>query len=145
MIGSGPNIGRAVTEVFASKRYSNVVLIARRASQLEEEQKALEQAVGQGVKVKTFAVDVVDSESLVKALDDAEAHFGKPECIFYNAARVLPSQFFEHTTDEMEYDFKVNHHPLPSFRVSHRRGACRGWLTFAQTDQRVGPVHGRQA
>ena len=108
VIGSGPGIGRSVTALFASKRYSNVALIARRAEKLEEEEAALKQAVGEHINVKTFAVDVVDTEALLKALADAESHFGKAECIFYNAARVLPSQLLTHEAKEIEYDFKVS-------------------------------------
>lgn len=107
VIGSGPGIGRSVTTLFAEKRYSTVALIARRAEQLEAEKKALEEALGDRVKVKTFALDVVDSEALVKALEEVEAEFGVPETIFYNAARVLPSQLLEHDVKEIEYDFKV--------------------------------------
>lgn len=107
VIGSGPGIGRAVTTLFATKRYNKVALIARRAEQLSLEQKAVEDAVGSQVKVKTYAVDVVDSEALLKALGDAEAAFGKPECVFYNAARVLPSELLSHDVKDIEYDFKV--------------------------------------
>lgn len=108
VIGSGPGIGRSVTMLFATKRYTNVALIARRAEQLELEKKAVEEAVGAGVNVKMYAVDVVDSEALLKALDDIEAQLGKPECIFYNAARVLPSELLTHDVKDVEYDFKVS-------------------------------------
>ncbi|KKY32255.1 putative short-chain alcohol [Diaporthe ampelina] len=108
VIGSGPGIGRSVTTLFATKRYNNVALIARRADQLGLEQKAVEEAVGSGVRVKTYAVDVVDSSALLKALDDVEAQLGKPECIFYNAARVLPSELLTHDVKDVEYDFKIN-------------------------------------
>ena len=108
VIGSGPGIGRSVTTLFATKRYNNVALIARRADQLGLEQKAVEEAVGSGVRVKTYAVDVVDSSALLEALDDVEAQLGKPECIFYNAARVLPSELLTHDVKDVEYDFKVS-------------------------------------
>lgn len=107
VIGSGPGIGRSVTTLFATKRYSHVALIARRAEQLSVEQKALEEAVGSDVKVKTYAVDVVDSEALLKVLEEAEAALGKPEVVFYNAARVLPSALLSHDVKDMEYDFRV--------------------------------------
>lgn len=111
VIGSGPGIGRSVTTLFATKRYNNVALIARRVEQLKLEQKAVEEAVA-GVKVKTYAVDVVDSEALLKALDDIEAQLGKPECIFYNAARVRPSELLTHDVKDIEYDFKVSLVPV---------------------------------
>lgn len=107
VIGSGPGIGRSVTTLFATKRYGNVALIARRAEQLKLEQKTIEEAVA-GVNVKTYAVDVVDSEALLKVLDDIDAQLGKPECIFYNAARVRPSELLTHDVRDIDYDFKVS-------------------------------------
>jgi NAD(P)-dependent dehydrogenase (short-subunit alcohol dehydrogenase family) len=107
VVGSGPGIGRAVTTLFASKGYSNVVLVARGAESLKAEQAAVEQAAGSQVKVRTIAVDITDTDALLKGLDEADAAFGKPELVFFNAARVLPSAFFEHDVKEIEYDLKV--------------------------------------
>ncbi|KAK3934525.1 hypothetical protein QBC46DRAFT_399542 [Diplogelasinospora grovesii] len=107
VIGAGPGIGRSVTGLFASKRYNNVVLIARRAEQLKLEEAALTEAVGSHVKVKSYAVDIANLDAFTKALDDAETAFGRPECVFYNAARVLPSELLTHDVKEIEYDFKI--------------------------------------
>lgn len=107
VVGSGPGIGRAVTSVFAAKRYNNIVLLARRTDSLESEKAAVEQAVGTQVNIKTYAVDITDLAALGTALDDADAALGRPECVFFNAARVLPSAFFEQPVTEIEYDFKV--------------------------------------
>jgi NAD(P)-dependent dehydrogenase (short-subunit alcohol dehydrogenase family) len=107
VVGSGPGIGRAVTALFASKRYTNVVLLARRTESLATEKAAVE-ASSPGVNVKVYAVDVTDPVAVAKALDDADAAFGKPETVFFNAARVLPSAFFEHDVKEIEYDLKIN-------------------------------------
>jgi NAD(P)-dependent dehydrogenase (short-subunit alcohol dehydrogenase family) len=107
VIGSGPGISRSVVKLFAENRYSNVALIARRAEQLAEEEKALKSAVGDKVKVKTYALDIADSGALTKALSDAEAELGQAECIFFNAARVLPSELLKHDIKETEYDFKI--------------------------------------
>ncbi|KAK4235562.1 hypothetical protein C8A03DRAFT_46322 [Achaetomium macrosporum] len=107
VVGSGPGIGRAVTTLFASKRYNNIALIARRAESLATEKAAVEQGVGSQVRIETYAVDVTDSAALLKAVDDADAALGKPECVFFNAARVVPSAFFEHDVKEIEYDFKI--------------------------------------
>ncbi|KAK4166958.1 hypothetical protein QBC43DRAFT_11679 [Cladorrhinum sp. PSN259] len=108
VLGAGPGIGRSVASLFASKRYNNVVLVARRAEQLEVEKKAIEEAVGSQAKVKTYALDITKIDDLTKALEDADAAFGMPEVVFYNAARVLPSAFFTHPVEEIEYDFKIN-------------------------------------
>jgi len=106
VLGSGPGIGRSVTTQFASNRYNKVVLIARRADQLTTEKRAIEAAVP-SVKVKTYAVDLTDAKALTAALDDADATFGRPETVFYNAARVLPSELFAHPVEDIEYDLKV--------------------------------------
>ena len=82
-------------------------LIARRTESLAEEKAAVERAVGAQINVNTYVVDITDSAALTKTLDSADAAFGKPECIFFNAARVLPSAFFEHDVKDIEYDFKV--------------------------------------
>lgn len=113
VIGVGPGNGRAVATLFAKKRYSNVALIARRPEQLEVEQRAIEAAVGAGVSVKTYALDVTDNDALSKALSDIEVQLGKPECVFYNAARVLPSDLLTHDVKDIEYDFKVSLNMLP--------------------------------
>ncbi|KAG6367150.1 hypothetical protein INS49_001333 [Diaporthe citri] len=134
VIGSGPGIGRSVTTLFATKRYNNVALIARRAEQLKLEQKAVEEAVA-GVKVKTYAVDVADSEALLKALDDIEAQLGKPECIYYNAARVRPSELLTHDVKDIEYDFKINVSAL--YTVTQRE--IPHLIELAKQDQKAMP------
>lgn len=115
VVGIGSGIGRSVTSLFASQRYDNVALIARRAEQLEMEKTLLEEAVNisstgsreRPVTVKTFAVDVVDTDALTKALDESDEALGKPECVFWNAVRVLPSELLSHHVKEIDYDFKV--------------------------------------
>lgn len=142
VIGSGPGNGRAVTTLFAKKRYNNVALIARRPEQLKLDKKAIEEAVGDGVTVKTYAVDVVDSDALLKVLDEIDAQLGKPECIFYNAARVLPSRLLTHDVKDIEYDFKVSIAFSLDCRVidrSHRYDGETRVLIF--TDKCLGSLH----
>jgi NAD(P)-dependent dehydrogenase (short-subunit alcohol dehydrogenase family) len=108
ILGAGPGIGRCVASIFARKRYNNVVLIARRAEMLAIEKKAVEAAIGSRANVKAYAVDTTNTVDLIAALDDADATFGKPEVVFYNAARVMPSEFFVHSVEDIEYDLKVS-------------------------------------
>jgi NAD(P)-dependent dehydrogenase (short-subunit alcohol dehydrogenase family) len=129
VVGSGPGIGRAVATLFASKGYSNVVLVARRTESLAQEKAALEQTVGAQAKINTYTVDITDSTALTKALDSADAAFGKPDCVFFNAARVLPSALFEHDVKDIEYDFKVRG-PSPTSHPSFPDATPRRtWLT----------------
>jgi len=108
VLGAGPGIGRCVASIFASKRYNNVVLVARRAEMLQIERKALQASAGHGVNIKTYAIDTTNTADLLTALNDADAAFGKPEVVFYNAARVLPSELFVHPVEDIEYDLKIN-------------------------------------
>ncbi|KAF0327908.1 hypothetical protein GQ607_004739 [Colletotrichum asianum] len=110
VIGAGPLIGRSVATLFASKRYSNVALIARREEQLQIEKKAVEEAAPSAT-VKTYTADITDPEAFTKVLDQADADLGKPSCVFFNAARVQMSEMLVHDVKEMEYDFKV----IPEF------------------------------
>ncbi|KAH7142848.1 hypothetical protein B0J13DRAFT_503209 [Dactylonectria estremocensis] len=107
IIGAGPGIGRSVTSLFASNRYNKIALLARRDEQLQLEKAAVEAAVSHPVTIKTYVVDVSDGDALVSAMDKIDADLGQPEVVFYNAARVLVSNFFEHPVKEIEYDFKI--------------------------------------
>jgi NAD(P)-dependent dehydrogenase (short-subunit alcohol dehydrogenase family) len=135
VIGSGPGIGRAVTTLFASKGgYNNIALIARRTESLATEQAAVEEAVGPQVTVKTYAIDVTDSEALLRAVADADAALGKPNCVFFNAARVVPSAFFEHDVKEIEYDLKVSSHFSKSHSTEWEKALLRkGPVTKVRT------------
>ncbi|KAK3367773.1 hypothetical protein B0H63DRAFT_405091 [Podospora didyma] len=135
VIGSGPGIGRSISTLFASKRYNNVVLIGRRAEQLKLEQAAVE-AASPTVSVKIYAVDATDTAALLAALDDAEAAFGKPEVIFCNAARVLPSALLEHDVKDIEYDFKIN---VSALYVLAQR-YIPDLITLAKTDPSAQPA-----
>ena len=107
VVGAGPGIGRSVTSLFATKRYNKIALIARREEQLQLEKAAVEAAVSHPVTIKTYVVDVSDGAALLRSMDRIDAELGQPEVIFYNAARVLVSKFFEHPIEEIERDFKV--------------------------------------
>lgn len=112
VIGSGPGIGRAVAQQFSSARYARVALFARNPESLAADKEVIASSSstgssGSGVQVRTYSVDVTDSAALSKVFDQAEQDLGKPECVFYNAARVLPSKLLEHDVKEIEYDFKV--------------------------------------
>jgi NAD(P)-dependent dehydrogenase (short-subunit alcohol dehydrogenase family) len=108
-IGSGPGIGRSVTSLFATKHYKNVALIARRPVHLRIEKAAVQEAAGPSVNVQTYALDATDTDALLSALKRIEEDLGRIECVFYNAARVQNSSFFDYDVKEIEYDFKVWH------------------------------------
>ncbi|KAJ6445040.1 short-chain alcohol protein [Purpureocillium lavendulum] len=108
LIGSGPGIGRHVAVEFARKRFNKVALIARNPAQLADDKAVVEAAAGEQVTVKTFAVDVTDTAKFRSTLDDIRKVFGAPECVYFNAARVIPTQFFAVKEEETLYAFKTN-------------------------------------
>ncbi|KAI0015072.1 NAD(P)-binding protein [Xylariomycetidae sp. FL0641] len=115
LIGSGPGIGQSVATLFASKRFTKVALVARNAEKLAAVADAVKKSSSSTpIEVKTYPVDVVDADAFKKALDSVEADLGKPECIYYNAARVLPSPInpMTHDVQDIEYDFKINNSAL---------------------------------
>ncbi|KAK1833410.1 hypothetical protein QBC39DRAFT_329015 [Podospora conica] len=109
IIGAGPGIARAVSSLLATKGYTTIILLARRASQLAtERQTLLSLHPTLNLQVHTIPVDITDPPALALALAAAdEAAGGPPSLVFFNAARVIPSTLFEHPVEEIEYDFKV--------------------------------------
>jgi len=126
VVGSGPGIGSATACLFAQKGFKKVALIARNADRLKEDSRAVEQAAQQAhadVSVGTWAVDITDTAAYESVLDEV-AEFGTLECLFFNAARVQESSFFEESTEDMEYDFKVSQSPLFHCRPVHAPDAA---------------------
>jgi NAD(P)-dependent dehydrogenase (short-subunit alcohol dehydrogenase family) len=121
IIGSGPGIGNATGSEFVSHQFDKVALIARSADRLQQDKKTIEdaaQAAKRTVDVRSWALDITDTPALQKTLKEIGA-FGQLECMFFNAARVVPSKFFEHPTSEIEYDFKVRILCLFGLRDAH--------------------------
>jgi NAD(P)-dependent dehydrogenase (short-subunit alcohol dehydrogenase family) len=116
VIGAGPLVGRAITTLFASKRYNNVALLARRSEELAKEKSAVENAAPRA-NVKTYVVDVTDYAALNKALNEADRDLGKPEVVLFNAARVKSSDLESHPVEDVEYEFKVG--VQPNFHRTH--------------------------
>ncbi len=106
LIGSGAGIGQSVAEVFASKRYSKVALVARRQEQLDTDRKAVE-AAAPGVTVHTYVADVTNTPILKETLQKITADVGTPETVYFNAAIIRPTTVPEETEENMIYDFKV--------------------------------------
>ncbi|KAF4339347.1 short-chain alcohol dehydrogenase [Fusarium beomiforme] len=107
-IGCGPGISRSVTALFAAKRYEHVALIAQREESLEVERAAILEATGHGVDVRTYALDITQTEALLSTITQIEKMMGSIECVIYNAARVHKSSFFEYRVEDIEYDFKIS-------------------------------------
>ncbi len=108
LIGSGPGIGRHVAIEYARKRFNKIALVARNPTQLAEDKAAVEAAVVDGkVDVQTFAVDITDTAKFRAELENIGRVVGTPECVYFNAARIIPTPFFQATEEDILYDFKV--------------------------------------
>lgn len=119
VIGSGPGIGSHVARQFAKQGFSKIALVARNSTQLVKARISVEEAIrGANVVVKTYSVDITDSEKLKTTLEQVEIDLGPPEVVFFNAARVLPSTLLETSDDEMVYDFKVRNYVSLQYVVS---------------------------
>ncbi|GJN80244.1 hypothetical protein PLIIFM63780_003769 [Purpureocillium lilacinum] len=109
LMGSGPGIGRHVAIEYARKRFNKIALVARNPTQLAEDKAAVEAAVVDGkVDVQTFAVDITDSAKFRAELENIGRIVGTPECVYFNAARIIPTPFFQATEEDILYDFKIN-------------------------------------
>ncbi|GJN66302.1 hypothetical protein PLICBS_000319 [Purpureocillium lilacinum] len=109
LIGSGPGIGRHVAIEYARKRFNKIALVARNPTQLAEDKAAVEAAVVDGkVDVQTFAVDITDTAKFRAELENIGRVVGTPECVYFNAARIIPTPFFQATEEDILYDFKIN-------------------------------------
>jgi short-subunit dehydrogenase len=107
VIGSGPGIGNAVGSLFASKRFSRVALLARNATRLASDAESVRNGAGRDdVDVRTWAVDIANIDALTNVLEQVSG-WGRIETIFFNAARVVPSTFFQTPIDEIRYDFEI--------------------------------------
>jgi short-subunit dehydrogenase len=107
VIGSGPGIGNHVASLFAKRKFNKVALIARNQERLQQGKKVVETAAGRPIEVRTWSVDISKVEKLKAVLPEIQ-QLGQLECVFFNAARVIPSQFFAHSEDEIRMDLEVS-------------------------------------
>lgn len=107
LIGSGPGIGLATASLFASKKFSKVALISRDAKRLVTDRETVLSSVP-AAEVKTWDVDITETEKYKKVLKEVEAWSGDGvDCVLFNAARVAPSPILEFPVEELLKDFAV--------------------------------------
>lgn len=111
LIGSGPGIGLATASLFASKKFSKVALISRDAKRLVTDRETVLSSVP-AAEVKTWDVDITETEKYKKVLKEVEAWSGDGvDCVLFNAARVAPSPILEFPVEELLKDFAVRSAP----------------------------------
>jgi NAD(P)-dependent dehydrogenase (short-subunit alcohol dehydrogenase family) len=109
VIGSGPGIGLATASIFASRKFDKIALVSRDAARLPKDREAVIQtakAAGRVVEVSTFSQDIRETESFRKTLEKIE-ELGEISCVFFNAARVEPSDLLTYDEKEVVSDFMV--------------------------------------
>jgi len=109
VIGSGPGIGNTTAALFADKRFNKVALIARNKDRLLQDKETIEaagKASNRQIEVRTWSVDVADIPKLKQVLSEVQ-ELGQVETVFFNAARVVPSEFFVHPESDIRYDFEI--------------------------------------
>jgi short-subunit dehydrogenase len=106
-IGSVPGIGGRIASLFAKRRFNKVALIACNQERLQQAKKTVETAAGRPVDVRTWSVDISEVEKFKPVLSEIQK-FGQLECVFFNAARVIPSAFFAHPESEIRMDLEVS-------------------------------------
>ncbi|MFF2331072.1 MULTISPECIES: SDR family NAD(P)-dependent oxidoreductase [unclassified Streptomyces] len=80
VVGAGPGMGLAIARTFGAKGF-DVALIARNAERLDGFAGRL---AAEGITAKGFPADVLDRDSLAKALADAAEHFGTIDVLEYS-------------------------------------------------------------
>lgn len=106
VLGSGPGLGVATGSTFAAKGF-DVALLARNAQRLQHDVATVQKAAS-NTKVQAYPVDVSDHGALSETLKQVEADMGAPEVVFFNAARVRPSNIGETTPEYLLEDFKAS-------------------------------------
>jgi short-subunit dehydrogenase len=117
LIGSGPMIGVSSASLFATRKFSNVALISRDLTRLEQDRDSVlsaARAAGKNVNVRIFATDIKNTPVFEKVLKEVEK-MGRISIVVFNAARVGPSEMFKFPEEEIVEDFKVCHFPRVPF------------------------------
>ncbi|KAF7196670.1 17-beta-hydroxysteroid dehydrogenase 13 [Pseudocercospora fuligena] len=109
VLGSGPGIGVSTAKLFAQKYFSKIALVSRNAERLDKERTEVVQAAaesGRTVEVDTFVTDLGDLTQLRQTLSKIEK-LGPIGCVFFNAARIRPSEILSTSVEEIEEDFRL--------------------------------------
>jgi NAD(P)-dependent dehydrogenase (short-subunit alcohol dehydrogenase family) len=80
IVGAGPGLGLAIARTFGSRGY-NIALISRNRAKLDA---LIDQLAAEGITAAAFPADVLDRESLTRALGEAAAYFGGIDVLEYS-------------------------------------------------------------
>jgi NAD(P)-dependent dehydrogenase (short-subunit alcohol dehydrogenase family) len=108
VFGAGPGIGNNTAIQFASKGLSHIVLLAR-TQRLTESDAPSVRSSAPNAKVSTVTLDLANLDSIpsvLKQLDELTKD-EDVEVVFFNAARIKPSEVLGVSVDEIHEDLKV--------------------------------------
>ncbi|KAG0254522.1 3-dehydrosphinganine reductase [Mortierella polycephala] len=113
--GGSVGLGRGVALELA-KHGAHVTIVARKEAPLKETVELMKKEAAAAKnpfeqKFHWISADVTDKEQAIRALDEASVHFGGkvPDIIMCCAGTSIPKLFVEATTDEFEYQMKLNY------------------------------------
>ena len=111
VIGSGPGIGNSVAQLFASKHFTHLVLVARDDARLDTARAAILNAAPK-TTIMAYKADIAVPSELAEVCQKVDGWVDEKgaalECVFFNAARVEPSNFGEIKAEQLEMDFKAS-------------------------------------
>ncbi|KAI4686427.1 uncharacterized protein J4E84_005706 [Alternaria hordeiaustralica] len=109
IFGAGPGIGNHVASEFASKGIEHVILLSRNTERLEKEDAPFVSKSNSSVRVDTLRIDLADTKAIPDVLKqlDSMTEGEDVEVVFFNAARVKPSDVLGVSVEEIEEDFKT--------------------------------------
>lgn len=118
VFGAGPGIGDHTAAQFASKGIDRVVPLARNTQRLQNEDVLFVSKRNPAVKVDTLRIDLADLKSIPDVLQELDSMTDGEdvEVIFFNAARIKPSEVLGVSIEEIDDDFKVGN--LPHVRLT---------------------------
>lgn len=107
--GSGPGISNHTVSEFASRGFTHVILLSRNTQRLENEDAPFVKKANPNLKINTLQLDLANLSSIpavLKQIDDL-TQGDNVEVVFFNAARIRPSEVLTTPVEEIEEDFKV--------------------------------------
>ena len=104
VIGVGPGLGLALCRRFGQEGFK-VAMLARDQERLEEFHRSL---ADENIVADAYGADVGDTESLLAALQDAEAKLGSPDVMIYNASAFHPGALSSLGNQALARDLQTN-------------------------------------
>ncbi|KAK3670044.1 hypothetical protein LTR78_010075 [Recurvomyces mirabilis] len=112
VLGSGPGIGLATAKLFSKNRaFAKIAMVSRNPERLAQEAEEVKAAGGGNVEVTAYPTDLGNIAQLRKTLAQIE-QLGPVGTIFYNAARINPTEVLSTSVDELEEDFRITNSGL---------------------------------